>query len=173
MLSAVADDWQASADLVAIITGISAGIASSIGSLIAGYLTRLVSLRTLYLYLAAMSGVAELAMGILPHNPTWFSIMTLINMAILGAAWAAVGGFCLQSMRGYGASTIYSTMASLSNLPVYFGTIIFGMIQVKYGSTMMLAAEGALGLLSLVLFLGLLVLWPDHQPTAEATQQPA
>ena len=167
LLPAVANDWEASADLVAVITGVAAGIASALGSLIAGNLTRFMALRTLYLWLAGLSGLAEFAMAVLPHSPLWFGVMTLFNMTLLGGAWAVVGGFCLQSMRGYGASTIFGVMASLSNVPVYLGTIAFGMIQVKFGSTAMLASEGILGLVTLALLLVLLVLWPESRPSPE------
>ena len=169
LLSAVADDWQASADLVALVTGLVAGLSSAAGSLLAGFLSRRIRVLTLYLSFAAASGFGQIAMAFMPHTPFWFATLTLVNMVILGGAWGCVAGICLQSMRGSGASTIYGTMSSLSNVPVYVGTILFGAVQARYGSTAMLAGEGALGLVTFALFLGLLVIWPEPKPLAQGT----
>jgi MFS family permease len=168
--SAVADDWGASADLVALTTGALGGIASIPGALIGGYLADRYPRRAVFIGCGFVSTIGLLVMALAPHTPGWFGTMVLVNAMLTGAAWAAVGAVCFECLGGVGAATLGATFSSAANLPVPVVTMIVGAVQTRYGSTTMLLAEAGIGIVSLTVVCGVIWLW---RPTPAAIPHPA
>lgn len=156
---AVADDWGASADLVALTTGALGGVASIPGALLGGYLADRYPRRAVFFATGAVSIIGLVVMALAPHTPGWFGAMVLVNAALTGAVWAAIGAVCFECLGGAGAATLGATLSSTANLPVPVVTMIVGGVQSRSGSTAMLLTEAGLGVAGL-LVMGLVVaLW--------------
>ena len=155
--SAVADDWGASADLVALTTGALGGVASIPGALVGGYLADRYPRRAVFIGCGFVSTIGLLVMALAPHTPGWFGTMVLVNAMLTGAAWAAVGAVCFECLGSVGAATMGAAFSSAANLPVPVVTMIVGAVQTRYGSTTMLLAEAGIGIASLALACG--VIW--------------
>jgi MFS family permease len=168
--SAVAGDWNASADLVALTTGALGGVASIPGALIGGYLADRYPRRAVFIGCGFVSTIGLIVMALAPHTPGWFGTMVLINAMLTGAAWAAVGAVCFECLGGVGAATLGATFSSAANLPVPVVTMIVGRVQTAHGSTAMLLAEAGIGIVSLSLMCAVMLVW---RQAPVANPQPA
>jgi MFS transporter, PAT family, beta-lactamase induction signal transducer AmpG len=159
LLPAVAGDWHASADVVATATGALAGLASVPGCIIAGYLCDRFSRRTVYLWCALLASVAEGLMAYAPHTPTGFVALVLVTSAVTGLAYGSVSAVIYEQLQQAGAATVYGVLSSLCNLPVILVTMILGVVQTRGGSTAMLLVEACLGVVAVVIYTVLVILW--------------
>jgi hypothetical protein len=146
LLSAVAGDWHASADLTASTTGVLAGLASVPGCLIGGYFCHRHPPQIVLACSAMVCALGELAMALGPRSPAAFVFFTLLGNALLGVAWAAVAAIIFVALRGRGGGTIGALLGSLCNLPVVAVTFLLGVAQPRYGSTGMMTIEAMLGI---------------------------
>jgi MFS family permease len=74
LLPAVADDWRASADLVAGVTGVFGGLVSVPGAMLGGYLSDRFPRRQFYVATALAFSAVEAAMAFAPHTPLMFAL---------------------------------------------------------------------------------------------------
>lgn len=155
--SAIAKDWHASDDTVALMTGALGGVVSIGGCIIGGWTADRVGRWWSYLGASVVMALVTIVMALAPRTPTAYSAGVLCYMLSVGlsnAAWSAVVLFAIG--RG-AASTKYALLASLGNLPVVYMTAIDGWVHDRAGAGAMLNAEGALGLACVGL--ALLALW--------------
>src|SRR5437870_4322534 len=75
LFGAIAGDWRASADLVAVVTGMLGGLASVPGCIFGGYLCDRFPRRTFYIFAALANAGGEVLMALAPHTPFWFAAM--------------------------------------------------------------------------------------------------
>ncbi len=162
LLPASASSWRASADLVAIVTGVLGGLASVPGCLIGGYLCDRFPRRIVYMWGALICAAGEALMAVTPHTPELFAGFILGNALLLGVAWAAVSAVIYECLGASGAATIGAILSSLCNLPVVVVTVLVGWVQTRYGSSAMLLTEAGLGVLSVAGYAALAWVWrPD------------
>ena len=174
LLSTVAGDWHASADLVALMLGAVTGLANLPGCILGGYLCDVFPRRTVYVVAAIACALAEGAMAFGPHTPVWFSIFVVLNAVLLGIAWAAVAAVCYEQLGARAAATVAAVLASLSNLPVVIMVAVVGSAQAKHGSSGMLLIEAACGVGSMFAYVVLAWLWkPKAAAAPEAASQAA
>jgi len=155
--SAVAKDWHATDDTVALVTGVLAGVVSIVGCVIGGWTADRVGRWWAYLGSATIMALVAAAMALAPRTPTAYGTGVLLYMFSLGlanAAWSAVVLFAIG--RG-AAATKYALLSSLGNLPVVYMTAFDGWVHDHSGAGAMLNAEAALGLACVGL--ALLALW--------------
>jgi PAT family beta-lactamase induction signal transducer AmpG len=169
LLAAVAGDWHASGDLVALVLGVVSGLASLPGCILGGYLCDLFPRRTVYVLTAMGCGLCELAMAAGPHTPAAFAIFVILNALLLGCAWAAVSAVVYEQLGAKAAATLAAVLSSFSNLPVAVVTVIVGRVQTSHGSGAMLAVEGGLGVASMLAYALLAWLW---RPVSVAALRP-
>lgn len=159
LLPAVAGDWRASADLVALTTGALAGLTSIPGCLIGGYFCGRFPPRTVLMASGLACGFGEAAMAWSPHTPLMFATFVLLNSLLLGVNWAATSGVTFAALPVVGAATVGAVLSSLANIPVAGVTAFVGGVQVRHGSSAMLLAEAGLACAAVAAY-GLLVwLW--------------
>jgi PAT family beta-lactamase induction signal transducer AmpG len=172
LMPAVADDWHASADVVATVTGVLSGIASIPGCITSGYLCDHFSRRAVFMWCALAGAVAEGLVTLVPHSAAGFAAIVLVNSAFTGLAYGSVVAVYYERLESVGAATAAGVFGALSNVPVVVVTMILGAVQTHAGSTAMLLTEAGLGVVSITLFALLIVAWrpaavdPLLQPSA-------
>jgi MFS transporter, PAT family, beta-lactamase induction signal transducer AmpG len=155
VFSAIAGEWRASANTVALISGVLGGVISAVGCLIGGWFCDRMNRKNAYVWFGLLQAASGVAMALLPRTQlmfmVWASVYTLTN----GLAYAAFSAFVLEAIGKGAAATKYSALASLSNAPIYFMTNIDGWAHDHWNSTGMFLTESGLALASAVIFIAL------------------
>jgi MFS family permease len=148
--SAVAPDWRASPDEVALVTGVLSACASAGGCLLGGWLCDRVGLWWSFFSAGAVMALTTVAMAAAPRTPVSYETGVVAYAIWTGWAYAAYVAVLMFVVQRGAASTKYATLASLGNLPTTYMTAFDGWAHDKYGSSGMLNAEAALGAASVV-----------------------
>jgi MFS transporter, PAT family, beta-lactamase induction signal transducer AmpG len=150
--SAIAGEWRAGADIVALVTGVLGGVASLVGAVLAGFLCDRMDRWIAYcVFGAALAGVA-VAMALLPRTPAVFSVCILAYFLVLGACYAGYSAVVLEAIGKGAAATKFNLLAAASNVPIAAMTDIDGAFHDRYGTNAMLFGEAALALLAIAGF---------------------
>jgi MFS transporter, PAT family, beta-lactamase induction signal transducer AmpG len=142
---AVAVDWHANADVVAIIAGVAGGLVSTVGCLIAGRFCDLTDHKFGYILSAVLMALCAIFMAAAPRTPAMFIVFALLYALINGFAYAAFGAVMLEAMGRGAAATKGPILHGLTNVPVVVMTMVDGWAQTKWGSGAMLVVEGVVG----------------------------
>jgi MFS family permease len=151
--AAVAGDWGASANVVAVVTGIVGGIISAIGCLVGGWVCDRMDRKAAYATYGVLQATCAAGMALAPRNPAAFVIFTSLYALITGLTYAGFTAFVLEAMGRGAAATKYNVFASLSNTPIYYMTRVDGWAHGRWGPRGMLWTEAAFGMLGLATFL--------------------
>jgi len=150
--SAVAGDWHASADAVALVNGALGGVISMVGCIAGGFLCDLMDRKTAYNVFGVVLAVCAAAMALAPKTQLTFVIFTCIYAFILGFCYAAFGAIVLETIGAGAAATKYNLLAGISNAPIAYQTMIDGWAQTRYGSGGMLYVEALCGVGAVALY---------------------
>ena len=159
LLSSVAGDWHASADLTASTSGVLAGLASVPGCLIGGRLCDRHDPRIVLAWSGLACALGEAMMAFGPRTPDAFVAFTLLNNVLLGVAYAAVAGVVYVALKSVSGGTIGALLGSLCNVPLVTMTVLLGNAAAHYGSTGMMAIEATLGVGASVFYGLIAILW--------------
>ena len=154
--SAVADDWKASANTVALVTGVLGGLVSAVGCVIGGWLCDRMNRKGAYVLYGVLQALCAVAMAVAPRTENTYILFTMIYAFITGLTYAGFTAFVLEAMGLRAAATKFSLFASLSNMPIAYMTSIDGWAYNRWGPSCMLFTEAVVGAVAR-LFLG--VLW--------------
>ena len=91
-------------------------------------------------------------MALSPHTELTFAIFVCVYAFSLGFCYAAFGGVVLEAIGKGAAATKYNLLASISNMPIAYMTIVDGWGQEKWGSNGMLYTEAVCGVAAVMLF---------------------
>jgi MFS family permease len=162
-LAAIAGEWKASDHIVAIVTGVLGGIVSAIGCFVGGWLCDRIDRKDAYVWFGIFQAASGVALGVLTRNEWMFVIGTLIYTFGSGLTYAAFSAFVLEAIGKGAAATKYNVLASLSNAPIYFVTLIDGWSHDKWNSAKMFYVESGMAAVSALVFLILArILWPNR-----------
>jgi PAT family beta-lactamase induction signal transducer AmpG len=156
--AAVAGDWHAGADTVALVNGALGGVISMLGCLAAGFVCDRMDRRTAYNLFGVALAACAVAMAASPHTETMFVAFTCVYAFILGFCYAAFGAVVLETIGAGAAATKYNLLAGVSNMPIAYLTIVDGWAQTRWGSNGMLLMEAACGVAAVVFFAALAAL---------------
>ncbi len=166
--SAVAGDWKASADAVALVTGVLGGVIMAVGSLAGGWICDRMNRKAAYAAYGVLQALCAIGMAVAPHDERMYVVWTSVYAFVTGLTYAGFTAFVLEAMGAGAAATKFSLFASLSNLPILYMTTIDGGAHERWGAAGMLFTEAAVGMAGLVLFLGFLAAvrrwWPARWP---------
>jgi len=151
--SAVAADWNASANTVALATGVLSGIIMMVGSIAGGWMCDRMDRKNAYMLFGVMQALCAIGMAALPHTEHWYFVMTSLYSFVTGLTYAGYSAFVLESMGVGAAATKFSLYASLSNTPIMYMTRIDGWAHGRFGPSGMLFGEAIAGAIGLVFFL--------------------
>ena len=150
--SAVAGDWRASANVVALVTGVLGGLVSIPGSLLGVFLCRRLHLRGVYLGASVACALLLAAMAAAPHTPANFVIFTLASAFTLGTTWGALSSVTLSCIGYEGAATKAALLGSFANIPLVACVPLVGWAQSRFGSNVMLLTEAGVAVASLIVY---------------------
>jgi MFS family permease len=151
--SAVADEWHATADTVALVTGVLNGVVSAAGCLAGGYFADRIDRKTAYALYGLALAVCAAAMAWAPRSESMYIAFTLIYAFIQGLSYAGFSAVALEAMGLGAAATKYTLFASLSNMPIMFMTMIDGAAHTRWGAGGMLYTEAVFGVAGIVVFI--------------------
>lgn len=161
--SAVANDWQASANAVALINGVLGGVITMVGCIAGGWLCDRMNRMVAFNLFSLIACVFTLAMAFSPRTQDMYVLFVGIYMLITGFCYAAFGAVVLEAIGKGAAATKYNLLAGVANGPIMYLSWLDGQAHVWHapswlpfsGSTMMLLADAAipvLGTLVLIAF---------------------
>ena len=143
--AAIANDWHASADTVALVIGVMGGVISMFGCVFGGYLSDRMDRKTAYCVFGVVLALCAVAMAMAPRTEAVFVVFTCLYAFILGFCYAGFGAVTLEAIGQGAAATKYNLLASISNIAIVYMTVVVGWAQTRWGSGGMLFTEAALG----------------------------
>jgi MFS family permease len=143
--SAVGPDWKASPDLVALASGLLSGVVSAVGCVIGGWAADRVGRWWSYFGSGVLMGATTVAMALMPRTPAMYLAGVLVYALTCGMCYAAFSALLLYVIGRGAASTKYSTLSSLGNLPTSYMTAFDGWAHDRWGASGMLHGEAILG----------------------------
>ncbi|MBW8783552.1 MAG: MFS transporter [Novosphingobium sp.] len=152
--SAIAGEWRAGADLVALVNGVAGGLVSAVGCLIGGYVCGRMDVKRAYALFGILCGVAAVTMAWLPRTPTNFVTFTMLYALTTGSGYAAYSAVVLEAIGKGAAATKFNLFSALSNVPIAAMTTWDGIIHDRLGTRVMLYFELAAPAATLTLFAG-------------------
>ncbi len=150
--SAIAKDWNTSADTVALVTGVLSGFVSAVGCVIGGLVIDRWGNWVAYLGSGILCALITFIMAIMPFEPYVYIVGVLAYTFGIGLVNAAFTSVILFATGKRNVATKYSLLASLGNLPVVYMTAFDGWAHDKYNSKYMLLVEAAAGILFVLIF---------------------
>ncbi len=168
LFSAIATRWGASAQRVAIVTGVVGGLVSAAGCLAGGWMSDRMGRRIAY----AVSGIVLAAiaalMAISPQNAITYTAYTLAYQFASGMVYGCFTGFVLEVIGVGAIATKYNALAALSNIPIWYMTIVVGKVSTHYGPIKMLLVDAGSGIAGLVVLLIAIAIVRPNQPARAA-----
>jgi len=158
--SAVADDWHASANTVALATGVFSGIVSAVGCVFGGYCSDRMDRKTSYALYGLLMAICAIAMALAPRTEPMFVVFTLTYAFIQGLTYAGFTALVLEAIGLGAAATKFNLYASLSNMPIAYVTLIDGWAHTRWGAAGLLNVEAAIGVAGIIVFVGIATMLP-------------
>lgn len=150
--SAVAGDWQASAETVALATGVASGIVSAAGCLVGGYVCDRMDRKAAYVLYGVLMAICAVAMALAPRSEATYAGFTLTYAFMNGLTYAGFSAVALEAIGLGAAATKYNLFASLSNIPIGYMTAVDGWAAARWGASGMLYIEAVVGVFALLVF---------------------
>ena len=152
LMPSIAGDWKASADLVALVSGVAGGLFATVGAIGAGFVCDRLERKSAYALFSIIQAACALAMAFAPHTPAMFVVFALAYAASNGIAYAGFSALTLETIGKGAAATKYNLLACFANVPVLYVAIIEGQVQTRWGSVAMLTSEAVLAACGLLVF---------------------
>ncbi|HEX3674674.1 MAG TPA: MFS transporter [Rhizomicrobium sp.] len=150
--SAISGDWHASANTVALATGVLSGVVSMVGCIVGGVICDKMDRKTAYCVFGIVLALCAVGMALAPRTETMYVVFTTAYNFITGFCYAAFGAIVLESIGGGAAATKYNVLAGISNLPIAYQTVIDGWGHDKWGANGLLYADALCGIAGVALF---------------------
>ena len=154
LFGAIANEWQASPELVAVTTGALGGVVSAVGALGGGRLAARMGRRSAYALAGGLTAATAVVMALAPHTAPAYAVFSLVYQAFNAVAFAAFSAFAFE-VAGRGAvATKYNILASLVNTSISYMTRVDGAAHTRWGGSGVLLADAAMtgaGIVALVL----------------------
>jgi MFS transporter, PAT family, beta-lactamase induction signal transducer AmpG len=151
--SAVANDWHASADAVALVNGALGGVIAMFGCIAGGFLCDRMDRKTAYCVFGIVLAIVAVAMALAPRTQTMFVTFTCIYAFVMGLCYAAFGAVVLETIGAGAAATKYNLLAGISNAPIAYQTIVDGWGHDHWGASGLLYVEAICGVAAVALYL--------------------
>jgi PAT family beta-lactamase induction signal transducer AmpG len=150
--SVAAGDWQASANTVALVSGVLGGVVSALGCLVGGQICDRMNRQGAYCLFGALMVGLGLGMALAPRHETSFIVFATAYAFVQGLAYAGFSAVVLEAIGRGAAATKYSLLASLSNMPIAWVTLVDGWAYEHHGPAALPLADAATGLAGLAVF---------------------
>jgi PAT family beta-lactamase induction signal transducer AmpG len=167
--SAVAPDWHANPNTVALVTGVLNGVISAVGCVVGGWIADRVGRWWAYFGSGAALAIVTVIMAATARTSFVFSSGVIAYAFFVGIAYAAFSAVVLFAIGRGAASTKYATLSSLGNLPVIYMTAFDGWVHDRFGTAWMLQAEALAALFCIIIALAVLQMiktWQARTPSS-------
>jgi MFS transporter, PAT family, beta-lactamase induction signal transducer AmpG len=139
--SAVAPDWRADPNTVAIVTGVLNGVVSVFGCVAGGWIADRVGRWWAYFGSGTVMALVTIVMAAAARTSTAYSSGVLVYAFFGGAAYAAFSAVVLFAIGRGAASMKYAALSSLGNVPVVYMTALDGWVHDRFGTGWMLQTD--------------------------------
>ena len=150
--SPIANEWHASANVVAFVTGAMSGVISALGCLAGGWLCDRMDRRTAYCVFGLLLVVAAVGMALCPRTSNQYIFWTSAYAFVVGLCYAAYCAVVLEAIGDTAAATKFSFLSSVSNAPIMLMTFIDGAANTRWGTNGMLWTDAWCGVAGIVVF---------------------
>ncbi len=150
--AAIAKDWGADADQVALAGGLLSGLVSIPGAVAGGYLADRMDRKLAYALFGVASALTAVAMAVGPRTPLAFLLFASLYNLIIGFCYGGYAAVTLEAIGKGAAVTKYNLVSSISNVPILVVTEIDGWAATQWGSGAMLWVEAGLGVVGVVFY---------------------
>jgi MFS transporter, PAT family, beta-lactamase induction signal transducer AmpG len=169
IFSAMAPEYGANEDVVAMVNGLWGGLVGAIGSFLGGWLADRMNRRVAYAVSGVFIAASALAMMAGPMNAATYTWGTLLYNFATGLSFAALAAFVLEMVgHSVAAATKYTLFIAVANLAGSYVTALDGWAS----EFRQLGARGALAADALLTVAGIGVLaamvWLTRRPQHEA-----
>jgi MFS family permease len=154
LFGAIAGEWRASRELVALTTGALGGPISSVGAVVGGWLATRMKRRSAYAFGGALTAACAIAMAFAPHEPWAYASLALAYQACNGIAFAAFSAMAFEIAGREGVATKYNVLASLANTAIAYMTRVDAAAHVRWGGSGVLLADAAMTALGIGVLAG-------------------
>jgi MFS family permease len=155
--SAIAPDWHASPDTVALATGLLSSVASFAGCIVGGYMADRVGRWWTYFVAGIFMALVAVIMAAAPRTPFQYSSWVLLYAVSTGMGYAAFSALLLNAIGRGAAATKYAILASVGNIPCVYMTALDGWAYDRWHAWGMLNFEAWVSVAFVVV--GLWALW--------------
>ena len=155
--AAIAKDWGAGADEVALVAGALSGLVSIPGCIIGGAVADRIDRKRAYALFGIVLSAAAVAMALGPRTPAAFLVFACLYNGVVGFCYGAYSAVTLEAIGKGAAGTKFNLISSLSNVPVLVVTLVDGWAETRFGATGMLYVEAAMGVAGVVVYGGVAV----------------
>ena len=150
--SPIADEWHASADVVAFVTGALSGLISAAGCLAGGWLCDRMDRRTAYCLFGFLLAVTAIGMALCPRTSAQYVFWTSVYAFVVGLCYAAYCAVVLEAIGETAAATKFSFLSAVSNTPIMLMTFVDGAAQTHWGTNGMLWTDALCGVVGIAVF---------------------
>ena len=144
--SAVASDWHAGPQTVALVTGVFNGIVCALGCVMGGWIADRFGRWWAYFGSGGALALVAMVMAAAPWTSIAYGIGVLVYAVFVGAGYAAFSALVVHAIGRGVASTKYAILQSLGNIPVAYMTAFNGWVHDRYGGVWMLNGEALLAI---------------------------
>jgi nitrate/nitrite transporter NarK len=164
--SAIAPDWHASPDTVALATGLLSSVASFAGCIVGGYMADRVGRWWTYFVSGTFMALVAIVMAVAPRTSFHYSSWVLLYAVSVGMANASFSALVLNAIGRGAASTKYAIMSSIGNVPCVYMTALDGWAYDRWHASGMLNFEAWVSMAFVVLGL-----WALSKVNVRATER--
>jgi PAT family beta-lactamase induction signal transducer AmpG len=155
--SAVANDWHASADAVALANGVLSGVVSIVGCLVGGWICDLMDRKTAYCLFGLVLAAASVAMALAPRTEAMFVGFVLLYAFLTGFCYAGFAAVVFETIGKGAAGTKSNLLSGIANVPLIYLGIFDGMGHDRWGASGLLYTDAAVGVAGVALFIGVAI----------------
>ena len=150
--SPIADEWHASADVVAFVTGALSGLISAAGCLVGGWLCDRMDRKLAYCLFGFLIALVAMGMALCPRTSNQYVFWTSAYAFGVGLCYAAYCAVVLEAIGQTAAATKFSFLSAVSNSPIMWMTFVDGAANTRWGTNGMLCADALFGVAGIVVF---------------------
>jgi len=155
--AAVAKDWGAGADEVALVGGLLSGLVTIPGCIAGGWLADRMDRKRAYSVCGLGLAAVALAMAFAPRTQVSFLVSACLYNLVVGLCYGAYSAVTLEAIGKGAAATKFNLISSISNVPVLVVTLVDGWAETRFGATGMLYAEAAMGVAGVAIYVAVAV----------------
>jgi MFS family permease len=168
LFGAMGDRWHASGSLVAFTAGTLGGTIAAVGCIAGGWFSDRMRRAIAYALSGLFLALVAVGMALAPQSAVFYGVFTLVYSFATGVAYACFTGFVLEIIGTGAAATKYNAFASLSNIPIWYMTLVCGWASEKHGVINMLFVDAGSEIAGiLVLLLVIAIVRPGRTPVPD------